>query len=99
MKSGATADSYRKFGSHTWRGFPQSSLHISSKNDPDQERSSRLSLAAIALANPDGHRLAFVSILHRRDNDPSFRCLLICHWRFSLFFVYRWISPKGTLAP
>jgi hypothetical protein len=37
---------------------------ISMKNDPDQKRRSRLSLAAIALANPDGHRLALVPILH-----------------------------------
>ena len=36
---------------------------ISGKNDTDQKRGSRLSLAAIALAKPDGHRLTLVRIL------------------------------------
>ena len=47
---------------------------ISGKNDADQKRRSRLSLAAIALAEPDGYRFTFDTALRRRGNDPSPRC-------------------------
>jgi hypothetical protein len=60
---------------------------ISGKNDTDQKRGSRLPLAAIALANPDGHRLALVPILHCTAEAMTRPPAVCCfgHWRFSYF--------------
>src|SRR6266849_1885290 len=60
---------------------------ISWKNDSDQKRRSRLTLATIALAKPDGYRFALVPIPHctaEAMTRPPAACWF-GHWRFSYF--------------